>query len=183
MSPLDLCPSCQAPHAPEEAICWMCGQKFWKDPNAPLASAITMSAPPPPAPAPEPRRPAAPRPFAPPPSPEAVEASARESAAAMDRWTQPVLVFSFLLVLAGLAAGKGGGGALLLLGLLPALLVLALSGLKPTLKKPEGPLEWVVWAAAKLAGVVAVMILAAMAIAAALFMACMAILAALGALK
>jgi hypothetical protein len=160
----------------------MCGHKFWKEPNAPRAAETPKAEPTPPAPVPAPAP--VPRPFAPSPSAAEVEAGARASSEALDRLTQPVLVVSFLLVLGGLTlTDKASGGALLLLGLVPALFVLALSGLKPTLKRPETPGEWMVWLATKLAGVIAVMVLAAVAIIAALFMACWVILAALGLAK
>lgn len=182
MTPLDLCPGCQAPHGPDEAICWMCGHKFWKEPNAPRAAAAPeeRAEPAPAVPPPPIARPGR-RPFAAPPSAAAVEASARESAAALDRWTQPVLLVSFFLVLGGVAfSDKASGGGLLLLGLVPALFLLALSGMRPSTKKPETGMEWAAWVASKVAGAIAIIVLAGLAITAALFIACAVILAALG---
>ncbi|MBI3564600.1 MAG: hypothetical protein HY079_05315 [Elusimicrobia bacterium] len=163
MSALEACPSCQAPHSPGEAFCWMCHSRLWSG-EAPAAAPKTAAAPPPPAPAPSP----------------AAAPSARSSASFLDRWTQPVLVVSFILIMAGLMLDRQTGGAVLLLGLVPAVLVTALSGLRPAKRKPETAWEWVVFVAEKLASVVAIMLLAAFAISAALLMACFVILKALG---
>jgi hypothetical protein len=162
---LDRCPSCQAPHAADEAFCWMCRRRFWDDRAAlPKASAIPERAP-------EQRTAHVPQ-----------NAAALPPAAAReDFWTQPILVAAFILILAGLRLGSGDGTALLWLGLVPALFVTALAGFDRSKKKPETFWEKLQRAVTLLASALAIVILAAAAIAVALTAVCFAILAAMGA--
>jgi hypothetical protein len=162
---LDRCPSCQAPHGPDEALCWMCGRKFWSDSPAPSK----RNPPPPPI---EERRPA--------PRPNPLPRPAATPAASDNSWTQPVLIVAFILILIGLALGGGTGSSLLWLGLLPAFFVTALSGFRSPKKKPETLLEMATWLVTKLASAVAVIILAGVAIVIALMAVCFALVAVLG---
>lgn len=143
---LDLCPSCQAPHAPNEAFCWMCGHKFWSDPAAQ-------------------------------PKPRQISADAPSSSASGSRWTQPVLVVAFLLILTGLTTGHGAGTALLWLGLIPAFFVTALAGFKAPKTQPTTTLGKIERIVTKGASIVAIIILVIFGIIIALMSACAAIFA------
>ena len=149
---LDRCPSCQAPHGPSEAFCWMCHHKFWDNPAA--------------QPKPQPQRQLAP-------------ADAPQPSALASGWTQPVLVVAFILILTGLATGRGAGTALLWLGLIPAFFVTALAGFRAPKTQPTttwGKIERFV---TKAASVVAIIILVIVGIIIALMAVCAAIFAAL----
>ncbi|MFI5346578.1 MAG: hypothetical protein ACHQ51_09415 [Elusimicrobiota bacterium] len=164
---LDRCPSCQAPHSPEEAFCWMCHRKFWS------AAAKASDPKADPAPAPKPATKWVPAPGAVPPS------------ASRDAFTQPVLIGAFILILTGMALSTSTkssvGAPLLWLGLVPAFFVTALSGFRQPNKMPESLGGKVEWLLTKMASVVAVMILAGIAVSFALFAVCMALGFALGA--
>jgi hypothetical protein len=160
---LDRCPSCQAPHGPGEAICWMCGFRLWMDGGSTPAAKASPASKPEPKPAPKP----APVYTAPKSILPAVET----------RWTQPVLIVAFILILIGLPLGRGQGTVLLWLGLLPALFVTALAGFRPTPGEPLSAREKLERFITKLASVLAVMILTAVAIAIALAAVCFGILA------
>ena len=148
---LDRCPSCQAPHGPSEAFCWMCHHKFWNDPAA--------------QPKPQPQRQPAPVDAPPPP--------------AGSRWTQPVLVAAFLLILAGLTTGRGAGTALLWLGLIPAFFVTALAGFKAPKTQPTSTLGKIERIVTKAASILAIIILVIVGIIIALMAVCTAIFAVL----
>jgi len=150
MTPLSVCPSCQAPHDPSEGICWMCGHKFWASPGAPE-------------PLPEPVL----VPRTPPPEPEK----------ARDGWTQPILIVAFILILAGLALDSGTGTALLWLGLAPAFFVTALAGFQQPNKMPDGFAPKLLFILTKIASVLAIALLAAVAVSLSLAAACTAIVA------
>ena len=152
---LDRCPSCQAPHGPSEAFCWMCHHRFWSETAAP------------PQPRQRPVKTDAPKPAAPPP----VELGSG--------WTQPFLVAAFILILAGLTTGGGTGSALLWLGLTPALLITALAGIRAPKTEPTTTLGKIERFATKVASILLIMILVILAIIIALVAACFAIFAAL----
>jgi hypothetical protein len=166
---LERCPSCEAPHGPEEAFCWMCRRSFWDD------RALA------PRPAPSTGREAEPSKTAPPPRPASAPAKPTPARPlAEDAWTQPVLIGAFILILAGLATGSGAGTALLWLGMIPAFFVTALSGFRPPKTQPKTFVEKLQRFVARFASVVAVMILAAAALVIALMAACFAVMAAMG---
>jgi len=177
---LELCPNCQAPHGPEEAFCWICRRRFWDKPSPrptsdPLAAAFGHAAS---RAADAPRRASNPL-GAPPSSPPA---GPLLLAASDSRWTQPVLIGSFVLVMLGLFAdSQGGVGTVLMsMGVLSALFVTALMGFRPKGAKPttlRGRIERALTVAAS---TIAVMILAALALALAVGMVCLLILKMVG---
>jgi hypothetical protein len=148
---LDLCPSCQAPHGPGEAFCWMCHHKFWNDPAA----------------QPKPQHP----PKAQPPAQTPSRFGSSEG------WTQPFLVAAFILILTGLAMGRGAGTALLWLGLTPAFLITAMAGFKAPKTQPTTTLGKIERFVTKAASTVAIMILVIIGIIIALMAVCLAIVA------
>lgn len=191
MSALPLCPNCQAPHDPSEAICWMCRHKFWAAPNAPKA----IVEPPPPEPAPaEPPPPLEPPshepkrgPYTRMPDPEPSwrfpsSGPAPTPKVERDGWTQPLLIVAFILVLMGLVAGPQKGTALIWLGIAPAFFVTALAGFRQPKQAPDGFLAKFQYVLTKIASVIAIMILVVIAIMLALAAACAAIIAGFGAL-
>ncbi len=149
---LDRCPSCQAPHGPSEAFCWMCHHKFWD------ASAVQPKS--------EPQQQPAP-------------ADAPPLSALAPNWTQPVLVVAFILILTGLTTGRGAGTALLWLGLIPAFFVTALAGFRAPKTQPTSTLGKIERIVTKAASILAIIILVIVAIIIALVAACFAIYAAL----
>jgi len=149
---LDRCPSCQAPHGPSEAFCWMCHHKFWNDPAA--------------QPKPQPQR-----------QPTPVDAPSPSALAS--GWTQPVLVVAFILILTGLTTGRGAGTALLWLGLIPAFFVTALAGFKAPKTQPTTILGKIERFVTKAASVLAIIILVIIGIIIALMAVCTAIYTAL----
>lgn len=162
---LELCPSCQAPHAPEEAFCWMCHHKFWRAPSGeavPDAAGHDGLSPVDPVPQP------------------AAAPVASEKAASDSRWTQPVLVGAFVLVLIGLTGGKGVAGLLLGVGQVIALFILAMQGFKKPAEKPQGFWPRFQRGVTVLASTLALMLLVAMALCIAGFMACLAIMGMMG---
>ncbi|MDE2511043.1 MAG: hypothetical protein KGL74_07970, partial [Elusimicrobia bacterium] len=130
---LNRCPSCQAPHAPDEAFCWMCHRKFWT------------------APAERPAAPAASKTSEPAPSSVAWTPNVNVP------WMQPILIGAFLLLLTGVAVGGGRGTVVLWMGLLPAFFVTALSGFRQPKKMPDSFAGKVEWLLTKVASTVAVM--------------------------
>jgi|GEM_PF-2343116 len=183
MTALPLCPSCQAPHDPSEAICWMCRHKFWASPNAPQALIETDATADEPAPPPEPR-PAAPMRPEPKRGPytQMPPAQAPLHEAAADGWTQPIMIVAFILVLMGLFAGPQKGTALIWLGIAPAFFVTALAGFRQPKRAPDEFLPKLQYIITKIASVVAIIILVAIALILALAAACAAIIAGFGAL-
>ena len=182
-SGFDRCPSCGAMHAPDEAICWMCGRKVWTDREtsfAPVARpkvtpmrSSAYTEPPAPAPAPAP----VPAPAVSAPAAEAPEPGG--SAAADGRWTQPILIVAFILILTGLALGSGRGTALLLLGLIPAFFVTAIAGFRPAKKTPQTVAEKFERGVTLFASGIAVVIFALLAMTIAFLAVCTAIMFAL----
>ncbi|MFI5346580.1 MAG: hypothetical protein ACHQ51_09425 [Elusimicrobiota bacterium] len=138
--PLARCSSCQAPHAPDEAVCWMCGETFW-DARGPREPKREAPAPPPASPIP--------------PLPPEKRGSGNAA-------TRPVLIVAFVLVLLGAATSGGAQAVLMLAGLVPALIVTALSdfpGMKRAPNAGKGG-RGMVFAAGTLLGIIALAALA-----------------------
>lgn len=155
-SEFDRCPSCQAPHAPEEAFCWMCHRPFWNDPAKKTPAAASA-----PAPVPVPKT-------APAPAPSASIFN--------DGWTQSVMIVAFILIITGLAQGSGTGTLIMWFGLIPAFFVTALAGFRAPKTEPTTALEKIERFVTKGASIVAMMILVIIAIILALMAACAAII-------
>lgn len=107
MTGLSACPDCRAPHGADEAVCWMCGRRFWTETGATPVCAAPL------APAPPPQPPAA-----------------RQSRLSQE-FTLPALAAGLLLLLAGLALGAGENLAVLFLGLLGLLFFVGVSEWSP----------------------------------------------------
>ena len=171
MSPeaLDLCPSCQAPHGPNEAFCWMCRRRFWDDRAAQPKPRAPFPIEEPEQPSPAPKLSA----------PISSAAAPISSAASGDRWTQPILIAGFILILTGLALGSSTGAIVLWLGILPAFFVTALAGFRTPKTSPKTFGEKLERGLTLFASVVAVMILAAAGLTFAMTAVCAAIVAGL----
>ena len=150
----DRCPSCDAPHGPGEAFCWMCHQRLW-DGSEPSTNPL--------------RKPS-----------RALQAAAavRDRLEDKDQWSQPFLVFALLAIMTGLGLSSATGSALLWLALVPALFVTGLIGLRrPKKAKPVTFGEKALAAVMLLANTVAILILGIMALIIALVAVCFAIMA------
>lgn len=164
---LERCPSCDAPHAPDEPFCWMCHQRFW-DGSAPVKRASAV---------PE-REPGRNIPHVP---QNAAAVASRNRADEADRWSQPFLVFTMLAIMTGLGMSSQAGSALLWLALVPALFVTGLIGFKRRPKaKPVTFGEKLLAAVMLLGNTVAILILGIMAVVIALVAVCFAIMAITG---
>lgn len=163
---LERCPSCDAPHGPDEAFCWMCHQRFWDD-NAPVKRASAV-----PERAPGRRIPHIPQ--------NAAAVSARDRVEDADRWSQPFLVFALLAIMTGLGLSSATGSALLWLALVPALFVTGLFGFRRPKTKPVTFGEKALAAVMLLANTVAILVLALIALVIALVAVCFAIMAITG---
>lgn len=106
MTGLSACPDCRAPHGADEAVCWMCGRRFWTE------SATAPAAEPPPAAAlPEPP-------------------AARQSRRSQE-FTLPALLAGLLLLLAGLVLGAGQNLAVLFLLLFVVFFIVGVAEFAP----------------------------------------------------